>query len=88
MSGESYQTMGIPMYKSVQALPGRHRWLRRLLKDKITFMGSEWGGKSTLINAIQPGLDLRTTNLRIQQQRTHTTTFAEMHGLDTGGMII
>ena len=64
--------------------------LRTLLNDKITFIGGQSGvGKSTLINAIQPGLDLRTTEISDYSGKgTHTTTFAEMHPLLQGGMII
>lgn len=87
---ESYQAIGHPMYK-VSGITGEGiDDLRRLLKDKITFIGGQSGvGKSTLINAIQPGLDLRTTEIsEYSGKGTHTTTFAEMHGLDAGGMII
>ena len=46
-------------------------------------------GKSTLINAISPNLQLRTASISEQhQQGQHTTTFAEMFDLDFGGQII
>ena len=64
--------------------------LRDLLKDKVTLVGGQSGvGKSTLVNAIQPLLDLRTGDLSDYSGKgTHTTTFAEMHALDFGGYII
>jgi ribosome biogenesis GTPase len=64
--------------------------LRALLKDKTTLIGGQSGvGKSTLINKIQPHLDLRIGELSDSSGKgQHTTTFAEMHDLDFGGYII
>jgi ribosome biogenesis GTPase len=64
--------------------------LREVLKDKITLIGGQSGvGKSSLVNAIQPKLELRTQDLSdFSGKGMHTTTFAEMHRLDFGGAII
>jgi ribosome biogenesis GTPase len=64
--------------------------LKSLLKDKVTLMGGQSGvGKSTLLNSIQPQLDLRTKELSDYSGKgKHTTTFAEMYELDLGGSII
>ena len=64
--------------------------LRDTLKDKITLVSGQSGvGKSSLINAIQPQLHLRTTELSDHSGKgQHTTTFAEMYDLDFGGAII
>jgi len=64
--------------------------LKNILKDKITLVGGQSGvGKSTLVNAIQPKLELRTEELSdFSGKGQHTTTFAEMHQLDFGGAII
>jgi ribosome biogenesis GTPase len=64
--------------------------LREALKDKITLIGGQSGvGKSSLVNAIQPKLELRTQDLSdFSGKGMHTTTFAEMHRLDFGGAII
>jgi ribosome biogenesis GTPase len=63
---------------------------RALLRDKTTLIGGQSGvGKSTLINNIQPQLDLRIGELSDSSGKgQHTTTFAEMHELDFGGYII
>ena len=64
--------------------------VRDALKDKVTLTGGQSGvGKSTLINAIQPELALRTSELSDYTGKgQHTTTFAEMFELDFGGFII
>jgi len=51
-----------------------------LMKNKISMISGHSGvGKSTLINSIAPGLDLKTASLSEQyRQGTHTTTYAEM----------
>lgn len=46
-------------------------------------------GKSSLINAICPGLQLKTNPISgYSLKGQHTTTFAEMHRLPFGGFII
>ncbi len=64
--------------------------LRTFLQGKTTLVGGQSGvGKSTLVNAIQPGLGLRTGDLSDYSGKgQHTTTFAEMFSLDMGGDII
>lgn len=64
--------------------------LINLLKDKTTLLSGHSGtGKSTLINALQPGLGLRTDTISdVHDKGKHTTTFAELFGLDFGGKII
>ncbi len=64
--------------------------VRSLMKGKINVIAGHSGvGKSTLVNALQPGLDLLTQQISEQhQQGQHTTTFSEMHQLDFGATII
>ncbi|MBN2173227.1 MAG: ribosome small subunit-dependent GTPase A [Bacteroidales bacterium] len=64
--------------------------VKAILKDKITLLSGHSGvGKSELINAIQPGLYLRTREIsEYHQKGLHTTTFAEMLPLSFGGYII
>lgn len=64
--------------------------LKGLLKDKISLIAGQSGvGKSTLINNIQPALNLKINELSSYTGKgQHTTTFAEMFNLDFGGKII
>lgn len=61
-----------------------------LMKGKTTmFSGHSGVGKTTLINAIEPSLNLKTAEISKQhKQGLHTTTFAEMFELSFGGFII
>ncbi|MFZ4542826.1 MAG: ribosome small subunit-dependent GTPase A [Saprospiraceae bacterium] len=63
---------------------------KNLLKDKTTLIGGQSGvGKSSLVNALQPGMELRTGDISDYSGKgQHTTTFAEMHPLNFGGYII
>ena len=75
----------------VSALTGQGiEELRSVLKDRISLISGQSGvGKSSLINAVQPNLQLRTTELSDYSGKgQHTTTFAEMLPLDFGGYII
>lgn len=64
--------------------------LKAILKGKTTLISGQSGvGKSTLVNAIEPLLDLRTADLSDYSGKgQHTTTFAEMFPLSFGGSII
>lgn len=63
---------------------------KALLKDKVTLISGQSGvGKSTLINAIAPEMDLRTGDISDYTGKgQHTTTFAEMFELPFGGLLI
>jgi ribosome biogenesis GTPase len=64
--------------------------LKKILKGKTTlFSGHSGVGKSSLINSIQTGLELKTGDISdINDKGMHTTTFAEMFELEFGGRII
>jgi ribosome biogenesis GTPase len=85
-----YRSIG---YKTVfvSALQQKHiDEVREIMKDKTSLISGHSGvGKSTLMNAVQPGLNLRTEAIsRITGKGMHTTTFAEMHPLHFGGNVI
>ena len=64
--------------------------VKEMMKGKTSMISGHSGtGKSTLINAIEPKLDLKTMKISEQhRQGQHTTTFAEMFDLDFGARII
>ena len=59
--------------------------LHRLMQDKITLLSGHSGvGKSTLINRLLPGVELRTAEISdAHNTGMHTTTFSEMLPLNT-----
>ncbi|XOV69051.1 MAG: ribosome small subunit-dependent GTPase A [Fluviicola sp.] len=69
---------------------GNIDFLREEIKGKqVVISGHSGVGKSTLINALDPNLNVKTGAIsKAHQQGQHTTTFAEMHQLETGGYII
>ena len=64
--------------------------IKELLKGKVNVITGHSGvGKSTLLNSIQPNLNITTHEISEQhQQGQHTTTFSEMYDLDFGASII
>ena len=61
-----------------------------LMENKVSvFSGHSGVGKSTLVNAIEPSLNLKTNEISDQHlQGQHTTTFAEMYDLSFDAQII
>ena len=86
----TYKNIGYATY-TISATEGEGvPKIKELMQDKVSmFSGHSGVGKSTLVNAISPGLDLKTAAISKQhQQGMHTTTFAEMFALSNGIKII
>jgi len=64
--------------------------LKEMMVGKVSmFSGHSGVGKSTLVNALEPSLQLKTKHISEQsKQGQHTTTFAEMYDLSFGAQII
>ena len=85
-----YENIGYPCHK----ISAENALNIDFIRDEITgnqvmISGHSGVGKTTLINQLDSNLDLRTGEIsEYHQQGQHTTTFAEMHKLQTGGYII
>ncbi len=64
--------------------------LRNLLKNKESVVAGQSGvGKSSLLNVVEPGLSLRTSEVGTQNEKgRHTTTTASLIRLDMGGYVV
>ena len=64
--------------------------VKELRKNKVSLLAGHSGvGKSTLINKVEPSLNLKTAKISdAHNSGRHTTTFTEMHPLGIGGYII
>lgn len=65
-------------------------WLRTLLADRETVLAGQSGvGKSSLLNAVQPGLALRTAEVSDESRKgRHTTRTARLIPLAGGGWVV
>jgi len=85
-----YQDIGYSTFK-ISATEGIEiETVKSIMQDKVSmFSGHSGVGKSTLVNAISPDLNIKTAAISKQhQQGMHTTTFAEMFALTKGIKII
>jgi ribosome biogenesis GTPase / thiamine phosphate phosphatase len=86
---EIYRQIGYPVIQ-VNALTGKGLdELRQALQNRISVLVGKSGvGKSSLLNALQPSLDLRVQEISRINKGKHTTTHLEMFSLDFGGMLV
>lgn len=85
-----YEKIGYRCVNISATNPDSVQFLKDEIKDKRVMFGGQSGvGKSTLVNALDHSLNLKTTEIsEANLSGQHTTTFAEMHPLPTGGFII
>lgn len=80
-----YETLEISSYSKLNL-----DTLQQELTDRVAvFFGHSGSGKSTLVNALQPSLNLKTSEIsETHLKGKHTTTFAQMHFWNFGGSVI
>ena len=85
-----YEKAGYPSFKISATNEENIAFLKDQIKDKQVMISGHSGvGKSTLVNALDDSLDLRVGEISVANaQGKHTTTFAEMYKLKSGGYII
>ena len=68
---------------------GIERLRRKVLGRQSVFAGQSGVGKSSLLNAIDPGLDLRIATVSEENEKgRHTTTVASLIPLSAGGYVL
>lgn len=87
---ELYESIGYRVVGTSALQNENIETIRQMMVDQVTLISGQSGvGKSTLVNRVQPGLELKTTDLsEFTGKGQHTTTFAEMFDLKMGGKII
>lgn len=85
-----YSALDYPCYKvSVLKEIGLNKIKESMSGNTSLITGHSGVGKSTLINALEPNLNLKIGEISdVHLKGKHTTTFAQMHPLSFGGFII
>jgi len=87
---EAYESAGYQIILcSAKTSQGLQK-LKDIVKGKVSLLAGHSGvGKSSLVNLIEPGLNLKTSEISdYHQTGKHTTTFAEMIKLKMKGFLI
>ncbi len=87
---EVYRLAGYPVMHASAATGEGVDEFREFLRGRTTLISGNSGvGKSTLIKAVEPSLDIRIGEIsKAHGKGTHTTTFSQMYPLSFGGSII
>ena len=85
-----YSSIGYTCHRICAENESQISFLRDEINGKqVMISGNSGVGKTTLVNSLDPTLTLRTGEIsKVHEQGKHTTTFAEMHSLASGGYII
>ena len=87
---QQYKKIGYSCYRLQGNKASSADFLKELMKGQQVMLGGNSGvGKSTVINALDASVRLRTGSISVaHQQGKQTTTFAEMHKLNFGAYVI
>ncbi len=87
---ELYRGLGYAVIQTAATQGAGIGELREMLVGQETVVGGQSGvGKSSLLNAVQPGLGLRTSHVSDDSGKgRHTTRVAELIPLEQGGWIV
>ena len=85
----AYERLGYPVIFSSINHPQSIEVFRDVLRDKFSvIVGASGVGKSSLLNAVQPGLGLRIGEVGLKTGKgRHTTTLVELFSLECGGEV-
>jgi ribosome biogenesis GTPase len=86
----AYSQLGIPVFlTSARTGQGIGRLRRQLRERSTVFSGQSGVGKSSLLNAVQPGLGLAVKSVsEVNNKGRHTTTYAQLIKLESGGWVV
>jgi ribosome biogenesis GTPase len=87
---EEFDFLGYPTFVTDALSRQGVEQVKEFLKGKtVLVIGHSGVGKSTLLNALDPSLNVKTGAISKKHEKgMHTTTFAEMHDADFGACII
>jgi ribosome biogenesis GTPase len=87
---EIYERIGYPCHRIQSNDEKSVDFLKTAMQGKQVMLGGNSGvGKSSLVNALDSNVQLKTGEIsEAHQQGKHTTTFAEMHKLSFGAYVI
>lgn len=87
---EVYESLDYPVLLTSATEGLGMKNLREAFRDHINVITGPSGvGKSTLLNTLEPELELETSTISEKTSKgTHTTTFAALHPLSSGGYVV
>lgn len=85
-----YEALGYPVHTTSAEHNIGLKEILNVMRQRITvFTGISGVGKSTLLNTLQPGLNIKVDEIsKATGKGKHTTTHLEMHRLDCDGWVI
>ncbi len=90
MISELYQSLGYPLLiTSIKNQDSLEGLVEQISGKTSVFIGPSGVGKTSLLNAVDPGLNLKVGEISTYSQKgKHTTTFARLVPLQVGGYIV